>query len=86
MFELVRFGCGYDVRCKVGCGGASSCTTVSNGDLETAIRTAREMIDEDDPLSVVEVRDNGQFVSTVGRSWISRRSAATSEPASATSA
>jgi hypothetical protein len=72
MFELVRFGCGQGARCKGDCGGSSSCRTVSSGDLETAIKEARHMID--DPLGVVEVRDDGLFVCTVGRSWMSRRS------------
>jgi hypothetical protein len=73
MFELVRFGCGQSASCKMDCGGPSSCKRLSFGDLEEAIGLARSMIVEDDPLSVIEVRANGQSVCTVGRGWISRK-------------
>lgn len=72
IFELVRFGCGGQKPCKFGCGGSRSCTRLATGDLEDAIRLARELIEED-PLNVVEVRHEGRFECTIGQGWMSRR-------------
>jgi hypothetical protein len=62
MFELLRFSSG----------GAIFRQNLQSVDLEEAIRRARELMTDDDQMSVVEVRDNGETVSTVDRGWISR--------------
>jgi hypothetical protein len=62
MFELLRFGSG----------GVVSSQNLQSADLEEAIRRARALIADDDQMSVVEVRDNGETVSTVGCGWTSR--------------
>jgi hypothetical protein len=72
IFELVRYGCGGEKPCRFGCGESRSCTRQTSGELDDAIRLARELIDED-PLNVIEVRCEGAFECTVGQGWMSRR-------------
>jgi hypothetical protein len=62
MFELLRFSGG----------GAASGTAAPLANLEDAIRVARDLIRSEDPLSLVEVRDDGVTVLTVGSGWTSR--------------
>jgi len=64
-FELVWFGCGDEKPCK----------RLASGDLEDAIRIARELMD-DDPMNVVEVRRDGKFQCSIGKGWMSRRAGA----------
>jgi hypothetical protein len=69
-FELVRFGCGHAKPCLLTCGGPNSCRMRMSGDLDEAIATARELIAHD-PLDVVEIREGGKLIRTVGASWVS---------------
>ena len=62
MLELLRFSAG----------GAAIGTRLPSADLEDAIRQARDLIRHDDPLSVVEVRRDGETVFAVGLGWTSR--------------
>jgi hypothetical protein len=71
-FELVRYGCGGEGRCELDCGGGQSCRASATGDLQAAIDKARELTHLD-PLNVVEVRQDGRAVCTVGDTWVSRR-------------
>jgi hypothetical protein len=69
-FELVRFGCGALGQCQLTCGGPNSCKAKASGALKDAILKAREIIGSD-PLDVVEVRQGGKLVCTVGATWMS---------------
>ena len=71
-YELVRAGCGGEDRCELDCGGPQSCRTVTTGDLEAAIRLARELTHHD-PLDAVEIRQGGRVICTVGSTWVSRQ-------------
>ena len=44
-------------------------------DLEEAIMSARQLIDEDELVDIVEIREANKTVCTVGRGWMSRKQA-----------
>jgi hypothetical protein len=71
-YELVRSGCGWPRSCPFKCGGPDSCRAHLSGELQQAIRRAREL-SRDDPLAVVEVRHQGHTLYTVGYDWTSHR-------------
>jgi len=68
-FELVRYG---EAPRELAQGVPYPCRAIATGDLHAAIDKAREL-SQHDPLNVVEVRQDGQLVCTVGYGWMSRR-------------
>jgi hypothetical protein len=69
-FELVRFGCGGKGGCELDCRGRMACRAFVKADLRGAVDRARELTHHD-PLNVVEVRQGGELVCTVGDTWVS---------------